>query len=146
MPRSKTAPQISTISSFVRFLLMTRRRRSLPVSGATAICWSPDSRVQKLIFNLVEPQAGDGNLIPHRAQAAEYLAYLRVVADRRGDQPDLVCARAPLFGLGEDVARGHDARRPVVETGPAEAAPLRAPARNLHEKALAHLCFGCPDD
>src|SRR5919205_104825 len=105
-----------------------------------------DERVEQLIFNLVEPQRRDGNLVAHLAQAAQDVADFGVVADGGRNQTDLVGAPAPLFGLAEYVARGHDARRPVVEARPAEAAALRAAARNLDEEALAHLGRGRPDD
>src|SRR5215204_5942114 len=90
-----------------------------------------DERVQKLVLDLVEPQRRDGDFIVHLAQAAEDVADLGGVADGRRDESDLVCATAPLGRLPEDVARGDDARRPVVKAGPAEAAPLRAAARNI---------------
>src|SRR5204862_1521799 len=94
---------------------------------------------QQFVFYLIETERRDGNTELHRAQALKYLADFGVVADRRRDKTYLVCAPAPLGGLRQYVARGHDARRPVVEARPAEAAPLRAPARNLDEEALAHL-------
>src|SRR4051794_38706807 len=69
-----------------------------------------------------------------------------MVADSSRNKTDLIRLLAPLTRLLQDVTRGHDTRRPVVKTGPAEAAALRAPARNLHEEALAHLGARREDD
>ena len=44
-----------------------------------------------------------------------------------------------LLRFRENVARRHDARRPVVVTGPAETTALRTAARDFNQEAIAHL-------
>src|SRR5205085_6909716 len=69
-----------------------------------------------------------------------------MIADSRRDQTDLISLRAPLLRLRQNIARRHDARRPIIKTRPAEATALRATARNFDEEAFAHLRFRGPDD
>src|SRR5207248_5317515 len=68
-----------------------------------------------------------------------------MIADRGRNQTDLVGFPAPLGSLGEDVARGHHARRPVVITSPAETTALRASTRDLDQEPIAHLGLRRPD-
>src|SRR6266404_5315442 len=68
-----------------------------------------------------------------------------MIADRGGNQTDLVGLPAPFSGLGQDVTRGHHARRPVVITSPAETTTLRTPTRDLDQESISHFGLGGPN-
>src|SRR5437868_5166350 len=68
-----------------------------------------------------------------------------MIADSGRNQTDLVGLRSPRSRFCQDVARGHDARRPIVVTSPAEAAALRTATRNLDQESIAHFSLGSED-
>ena len=63
MPLAKISSARSRISSFVTVLLMTRRRRSEPVSGAMVIVRSPLSRSTRTIGSVRSSRRSDAGLI-----------------------------------------------------------------------------------
>ena len=84
MPLAKISSAASRISSLVTVLLMTRRSRSEPVSGAIVIERSPLSRSIRTIGGgeIVEPQRGRADRIAHVDQAAQDVIDVRMVAER----------------------------------------------------------------
>ena len=64
MPEPKISPVLSRICSFVTVLLMTRRSRSDPVSGAIVIDRSPLSRSSETMVSVRSSSRSDAGLMP----------------------------------------------------------------------------------
>ena len=88
MPLAKISSVAARISSFVTVLLITRRSRSEPVSGAMVIDRSPLWRSSWTIgsVQIVEPQRGRADRVAHVEQAGQDALDLRVIAQRDRDQ------------------------------------------------------------
>jgi hypothetical protein len=63
MPHRKISPALSRICSFVTVLLMTRRRRSDPVSGAIVIDRSPLLRRRVTMVSVRSSSLSDAGLM-----------------------------------------------------------------------------------
>ena len=123
----------SRISSFVTVLLMTRRSRSDPVSGAIVIDRSPlfaqprDDRLGEV----VEAQRRRADAVAHPDQALQDVLDVRVIAERDRHEADAVRVRPRGLGEREDAVGVERAHRQVVVARPAEAAQVRAARARL---------------
>ena len=148
MPFAKISSVAARISSLVTVLLMTRRRRSDPVSGAMVIDRSPLCAQQPddRLGEVVEPQRGRADRVAHVDQAGQDALDLRVIAERDRDQSRALreyCLR--LRGQLEDAVGRKRPHRQVVVAGPAEAAQVRAAADHLDQEPRAELGVGRED-
>ena len=92
----KSGSARSRISSLVTVLLMTRRRRSEPVSGAMVSVRSPLSRSGRddRRRQIVESQRGGADRIAHAGEAGQDAFDLRVIAQGDRDEAGMRRVRA----------------------------------------------------
>ena len=147
MPVEKINSARSRISSFVTVLLMTRRRRSDPVSG------SDRQRALAALFEqrhdgrrqVVEPQRGRADRIAHVLEAAQDVFDVGVIAQGDRHQAGARRVRPRRLRELEDPVGREGADRQVVVAGPAEPAQVRAAAHHFDEEAGAELGVGRED-
>ena len=148
MPFAKIRSARSRISSLVTVLLMTRRSRSEPVSGAmvmralAALAQHADDRLGQI----VEPERRRADGVAHLEQAARGCARCpdgrraRSTPGRRGSN---ACAPRARAARMRSVGKRPD--RQVVVAGPAEAAQVGAAADDFDEEARSELGVGRED-
>ena len=148
MPLAKISSARSRISSFVTVLLITRRRRSEPVSGAIVMPRSPLSLqdANDRLGQIVQAQRRRADRVAHLVEAREDALDVRMIAERDRDQPDAI-ARGSRAASASSRMRsvGKRADRQVVVAGPAEAAQVGAAADDLDEKPRAEFGVGRED-
>src|SRR5581483_4755684 len=126
MPLAKIRSARSRISSFVTVLLITRRKRSDPVSVAIVIVRSPLARRTRTIGSVRSSSRRDAGLMPY----------------------PISCKRArmrSISGWSQDAIRREGADGQVVVAGPAETTQVRAPADDLDEESRSELGIGRED-
>src|SRR6478609_6804691 len=110
MPLAKISSARSRISSLVTVLLMTRRRRSDPVSGAIVMVRSPLAVSVRTIDSVRSSRRSDAG----------------VIAQRDRHQPDTARVGARRARQLEDAVGWKRSDREVVVASPAEPAQVRA--------------------
>ena len=148
MPLAKISSARSRISSLVTVLLMTRRSRSDPVSGAIVIVRSPlcAQHPHDRLGQIVEPQRRRADRVAHLEQAREDALDVRVIAQRDRHQADAARVRSRACSASCRMRSvGKRADRQVVVAGPAEAAQVRAAADDFDEEARSELGVGRED-
>ena len=147
MPFAKIRSARSRISSLVTVLLITRRRRSDPVSGAMVMPCSPLAleHPHDRLRQIVEPQRRGADRVAHLDGARENPIDVRMVAERDGHEPDAVGVHARGLGELENAVGRKRADGQVVVAGPAEAAQVRAAADDFDEEARSELGVGRED-
>ena len=112
MPLAKIRSARSRISSLVTVLLMTRRSRSDPVSGAMVIvrlaarAEDPDDRLGEV----VEPERRRADAVAHLVEPREDALDVRVVAERDRHQADAVRVDAARARRAAGSGRSGNAR------------------------------------
>ena len=147
MPLAKISSVAARISSLVTVLLITRRRRSDPVSGRdrdrllAALAQPPHDAVGEV----VEPQRRRADRVAELEQAVEDPIDLGMVAERDRHEAGAVRVLPRRGRQLEDPIGRERANRQVVVAGPAEPAQVRAAADDLDEEARAELRVGRED-
>ena len=134
IPFLKIRSARSRISSFVTVLLMTRRIRSDPASGAMVMLRSPlcTEHLDDRIGQIVQPQRGRADLVTQVEQPRKNSLDLRVIAQRNGHEPGARGMRTGLTrqfagcGRPETIGQAGSCSRPSRSgTGSRTRAPLR---------------------
>ena len=147
MPLAKISSARSRISSLVTVLLITRRRRSEPVSGAMVIdpLAALPQQLDDRLGQIVEAQRRRADRVAHLEQAAQDALDLGMIAQRDRHQAGPAGVRPRRARELEDAIGGKRADRQVVVAGPAEAAQVRAAAHDFDQEARAELGVGRED-
>ena len=147
MPLAKMRSAFSRISSFVTVLLMTRRRRSEPVSGAMVSVRSPLCRSSRDDGRreIVEAQRGRADRIAHLGQARQDELDVGMIAESNRHQAHAVGVGPGGLRQFQDAVGGKRPHRQVVVARPAEAAEVGAAAHHFDQEPRAELGVGRED-
>ena len=137
IPLAKIISALARISSLVIVLLMTRRSRSEPVSGAIVSVRSPLPRRRRTMVGVRSSSRSEAGLIeypmpPSRVRISSMSGWSHSAIDTR---PARLEYGPRSFGQLQDAVLRKRAHGQVVVPGPAEAAQVGAAANDFDQKA-----------